>query len=647
MAASMENAFVADILENFSKLTSKPEVFTSVQRKQSETYKKNSKCLYDTAQSVKLKQTNSKSTELTELITDSMDEEQIWQQLELCNETTIQTSLERLAHMLVGKSIEFDIEDDLEVDDIENDDDNDMDNFMDEDNASSDSDDESGVDFDSDEGNTNIAAIDASKQATKNKQTPKSIVKSRTKKSVVDDKFFNLADMERFLEQQDRLYEKEHNDKPFKDNEEDSSDDDDEDEDEDDDDIDLGDDDAEADYMYADFFDPPTTEEGLTGSKKSVSFNAEDDEQEFNDEDLEDVDDDDLSAQKVQGQGRDLFQGSDSEGEDTEDILGGKKSSFEQRKEKMTKKIAEMETMALEAKPWQLSGEAAATIRSENSLLEEDLMFDHTSRLPKEITEEVTQELEDLIKQRIKDQAFDDVERKEKKTEEVFEYKKRIVLDQEKSKASLAEVYEQEYLKQTQGEKEEEEDKDHAAIKKSMQSLFIKLDALSNFHYTPKLASTEVKVVSNMPSISMEEVAPVSVSDAALLAPQEIQEKTKKELKGKTEKSETDRKSERREKKKQKKIRIKEKEARIKAKEKRNPGVTTQSKKQALEKLKKQTKSGNSVTIIKDSDHKKSSLTSSKAFFTELQEGIKAKGNKIPKTKNNKHKNATASKLKL
>lgn len=46
--------------------------------------------------------------------------------------------------------------------------------------------------------------------------------------------------------------------------------------------------------------------------------------------------------------------------------------------------------------------------------------------------------------------AFDDVVRKEKPKEEVFEYKKRLTLDHEKSKQSLAEVYEQEYLKQTQ-----------------------------------------------------------------------------------------------------------------------------------------------------------------------------------------------------
>lgn len=42
------------------------------------------------------------------------------------------------------------------------------------------------------------------------------------------------------------------------------------------------------------------------------------------------------------------------------------------------------------------------------------------------------------------------MERKVKPVMEAYEYKKKLPLDQEKSKLSLSQIYEQEYLKQTQ-----------------------------------------------------------------------------------------------------------------------------------------------------------------------------------------------------
>ena len=47
-------------------------------------------------------------------------------------------------------------------------------------------------------------------------------------------------------------------------------------------------------------------------------------------------------------------------------------------------------------------------------------------------------------------QAWDDVVRKVKPVEKPFDYTRAKPLDQEKSSLSLAEIYEQEFLKQTQ-----------------------------------------------------------------------------------------------------------------------------------------------------------------------------------------------------
>ena len=147
----------------------------------------------------------------------------------------------------------------------------------------------------------------------------------------------------------------------------------------------------------------------------------------------------------------DLFdvKGDDGENENEDDG----KSTFEKRQEKVKEQIEQIQESMLSNigdKPWQLKGEITAKTRPQDSLLEEYLEFDHTTRQAPVINAKTTEEIEKMIKQRVKDKAFDDVERKVKPVDKHYEYKKQVVLDQEKSKVGLGDIYEQEYLKQQQ-----------------------------------------------------------------------------------------------------------------------------------------------------------------------------------------------------
>lgn len=235
----------------------------------------------------------------------------------------------------------------------------------------------------------------------------------------------------------------------------------------------------------------------------------------------------------------------------------GNLSTFQRDQLQLKLRINELEEENLKKKPWKLVGEVTGDRRPENSLLEEAFQYDFVSRPAPVISEDTTSKIEDIIKQRIRDQTWDDVQRKQKPVELPFEYKRRLMLEQEKSKVGLAEVYEKDFLDRQQQEKKEDECEAHKEIRKLMSGLFIQLDAMSNYYFTPKPPEAEIKVISNLPSITAEEAIPLTMSAGELLAPEEVLAKPKRPVKSETEKDSTDRKRERRLKKKKIKSRVK------------------------------------------------------------------------------------------
>ena len=616
--------------------TKKPEQFLNVQNEIALNFKDSIKRLYDFTKEQSERNTNA----LPELVTEGFDEEQIWQQLELQNEGELGHFISNVSRVLAkNKKLTIPvsttkpgIQQNIKKN-ITEDEENDEENMT--------------------EGETSEDEAEMESISQKQKKATK---KHKKKPSIVDDKFFKLQELDEYLIKEEKK------EKQSEKNEDESDDDD------DDDSVDLFNDYSDKEdqkteegklLKYADFFDSPQSEN--EDHDDSVHNKDTDDDKSLHDSNLDsemEMDIENETANNKPSKKKVTFNLTNDS--DETDSLDNKnvstkedtemKSSFEARQERLKKRIEQLEEEALAEKAWQLKGEVNATSRPQNSLLEEFVEFDVTTRPPPVITEQTTLKLEDIIKQRIKDKAWDDVEKKFKPVETPLEYKKKLILDQEKSKQSLSQIYENEYLKQKEAlnpesnEKEEEEPKLHIEIREMMHSLFNKLDALSNFHYTPKPAKPEIKIISNIPAINMEEVAPVGMSDAALLAPEEIKAKPRGDLIGKAERTKTDMKRDRRRKKTKQRVRQQATEK----KEKLNalkPGIAKKKKNDA-ELVKKLT---NNRNVIKMDETNYKVPKSSTAFFNQLQDQVKShiKAKTDADKKKKQKDNLSAVKLKL
>lgn len=301
-----------------------------------------------------------------------------------------------------------------------------------------------------------------------------------------------------------------------------------EDEDMDDQDIDDEGMDMNANEVYyKDFFAPPPRKSKGGKPRKSVKFQPKKPDDADVERAMEDV-------------RRDLFD-DESEQEDSDDALSdvsvgdvkSRRSAHERRQAKLAEEIRKLEAESVAKREWALSGEAAAVDRPVNSLLEKDLDFEHVGKPIPVITPEVTEGIEELIKRRILAQEFDEVLRRRPDTEGVPSGTRRglVELDDSKATKGLAEIYEEEHIKNTDpdayvsqsDEKLQREEKEVEAMWKEVSA---RLDSLSSWHYKPKPTAPTLSIVADVATVAMEDAQPTTAQgvagESSRMAPQEV-----------------------------------------------------------------------------------------------------------------------------
>lgn len=215
----------------------------------------------------------------------------------------------------------------------------------------------------------------------------------------------------------------------------------------------------------------------------------------------------------------------------------------------------------------QRNGAAAIVRRPANALLEVPLDFDHATKQAPVVTQELTDSLEEMIRQRCINLKWDDVVRKaapegKRRKRELEE------VDTEKSSQGLGDIYAAEYARKVMGVKDDDAE---VAKRQEVEALFAKvcnrLDMLSNFHFTPKVAVDEIQIKPNVAAIQMEETIPMGVSEEQTSAPQDVLKAKSKdaELMGEAEMTKEDRNKKRNNKKRRHKENMKKKNAKLRA----------------------------------------------------------------------------------
>lgn len=347
---------------------------------------------------------------------------------------------------------------------------------------------------------------------------------------------------------------------------------------------DLGDDDDGVDAKnakFSDFFgsrdDVERKPSGQDKPKKTLEDAMKDvgDDEGEEEEGLPDADEDlsdeeaalEAQIRKLQAQGGDDGE-EDDDGEDDADSgkegdddgeKKGSRSLYEMDKslKNLEDEVSKLEEEQMSDKHWTLKGEISGKERPMNSLLEVHLdqpMSSFTAHRAEANSEAAggddDEDLDDamdaaglgsekkgkgfdvdaIIRQRIWDEAFDDVIRKEElppsQRPQGSEQDAVESLNFEKSRVGLGDIYAKQYEAEMLGHKtdgEVKEDKEKTDAKALFAKVMFKLDQLTNAHFTPRppMAGMDGKTISKVPSVKMEETIPLVMSDASLKAPEE------------------------------------------------------------------------------------------------------------------------------
>ena len=266
---------------------------------------------------------------------------------------------------------------------------------------------------------------------------------------------------------------------------------------------------------YKDFYLPPPN--AATRKRKRADFEYQ--------QPAEDELDDEARTTRFQ---RDLFVDDTPEDPSQQTI-----SSYAKRKAAIERQVKQLEAENIADKEWMYIGEASATNRPKNSLLEvmQEIEVERNAKPVPIITEERTRSLEEIIKERILENKFDDVKRKLPPS---LVQKSRTVeqdVDMQepgvKPTRGLAEIYEQEHLRRIDPANNPTPlalsvQRQHAEIDELWKTLSHQLDSLTSWRFIPAPEVVEERVVSNIPAVEMEDARPEAEAGAMLLAPQEV-----------------------------------------------------------------------------------------------------------------------------